>query len=262
MSTDWREQRRQERWDRRQMRAYHNPMSGAIWGLALIGIGGLFLLRNMGILYFDNIWQYWPVILIALGVSKLIAGGHFVIPGAVLTVIGSIFLLRNLDIIDNVGSYLWPAILIATGAAMLMRHIYGPDWFGGGHPGDPSAPGIYDSSGSDARKLRLDVVFGGMNRKFVSQEFEGGKISVLFGGADIDLRGANTQQPEITINADAVFGGIDLKVPDTWLVDVRGSGVFGGYEDQTHHPAQTGAARPPKLIVKGGAVFGGVSVRN
>lgn len=264
MNTDWRAQRQQERFERRHARGYSNPLSGAIWGLALIGIGGLFLLRNMGILFFDNIWSYWPVILIALGVSKLIAGGHSVIPGAVLTAIGSIFLLRNLDIIHgNIGSYIWPAILIAVGSSMLMRHLYGPDWFGGGDRGEAGlSAGRTDSGGSDARKLNADVIFGGIDRKFVSQEFEGGRVAVVFGGANIDLREANTQRPDIVIKADAVFGGVDLKVPDTWLVDLRGSGVFGSYEDQTHHPAQAGATPPPRLIVKGGAVFGGVTVRN
>ncbi len=273
MNTDWREQRRQERWERHQARrerhfsAPHNPLSGAIIGLLLIAGGGLFLLRNLGVLYFENLWDYWPVILIAFGLSKLVTprSGHDLIPGAVLTVIGSIFLLRNLGFIHgNIGGFIWSGALIAVGAALLMRNLYGPDWWGGGVPGSGTGPstGFADMSGSDAKKLQADVIFGGINRKFVSQEFEGGRVAVVFAGADIDLRETNTQRPEIVINADAVFGGIDLKVPDTWHVDVRGSGVFGSYEDLTHHPTQTGAVPPPRLIVKGGAVFGGVTVRN
>lgn len=267
MNTDWKEQRRQEREARRQEwldrhQRPANPLGGAIIGLFLIAVGGLFLLRNLGIFYFDNVWDYWPVILIALGLSKLVTprSGHDVIPGAVLMMLGAIFLLRNLGFIHgNIGGFIWSGALIAVGAAMLMRHLYGPDWFGGGRQVDS---GIVDSSNSDARKLHLDMLFGGVNRKITSQEFEGGKISVLFGGANIDLREANTQKAEIVINADAVFGGIDLKVPGTWLIDARGSGVFGGYSDQTHHPAQTGPNPPPRVIVKGSAVFGGVNVRN
>jgi hypothetical protein len=253
--------RRQARWERRSMYGPPNPLSGAIIGLLLIAAGGLFLLRNLGIFYFASLWNYWPVILVALGLTKLVAprSGHDFVPGAILTILGSIFLLRNLGYIrGSIGGFIWSGALIAIGAALLMRHLYGPDWFGGGG----SSAGIADSSASDAKKLRLDVVFGGVNRKFVSQEFEGGKISVLFAGANIDLREANIQQAETVINADAVFGGIDLKVPDTWLVEARGSGLFGGYEDLTHHPTQTGTTPPPRVIVKGGALFGGVTVRN
>ncbi len=274
MNTDWREQRRQERWDRHQARrerrqfgVNRNPLGGAIIGLFLIAGGGLFLLRNLGIMYFDNLSDYWPLILIAWGVSQLATarGGHVVIPGVGLTVLGSIFLLRNLGYIHgNIGGFIWSGMLIALGAALLMRNLYGPDWWGGGQSvgGTSSSAGLSDASESDARKIQADVIFGGINRKFVSQTFEGGRISVVFAGADIDLRGANTQQTEMVINADAVFGGVDLKVPDTWLVDVRGSGVFGSYEDLTHHPSQTGTTTSPRLIVKGGAVFGGVTVRN
>ena len=276
MNTDWREQRRQERWarhqarrERRQFGPHHNPFGGAILGLLLIGAGGLFLLRNMGIFYVDDLWNYlWPGMMIAFGLSFFVTsrGSFNIIPGAVLTVIGSSFLLRNLGYIHgNVGGFIWPGILIAVGGSMLMRHLYGPDWFGGGSEPvgvNASSAGLSDASASDAKKIQADVIFGGINRKFVSQSFEGGRISVVFAGADIDLRGANTQQAEVVINADAVFGGVDLKVPDTWLVDVRGSGVFGSYEDMTHHPAQTGPNPPPRLVVKGGAVFGGVTVRN
>jgi TM2 domain-containing membrane protein YozV len=37
----------------------------------LIGVGVLFLLDEVGALHFDWIWRFWPLILIAIGVSKL-----------------------------------------------------------------------------------------------------------------------------------------------------------------------------------------------
>jgi hypothetical protein len=50
-------------------------------------------------------------------------------------------------------------------------------------------------------------------------------------------------------------------VPETWEVVIRGTGVFGGYEDKTF-PPRSADVKPPRLIVSGGAVFGGVTVRN
>jgi hypothetical protein len=41
---------------------------------------------------------------------------------------------------------------------------------------------------------------------------------------------------------------------------MRGAGVFGGYSDQTIHPPITSETK--RLIVKGGAVFGGVTFKN
>jgi len=44
------------------------------WGVLLIGIGVLFLLDNLGILYLDEIISdYWPVILIAIGLKIIIS---------------------------------------------------------------------------------------------------------------------------------------------------------------------------------------------
>jgi predicted membrane protein len=229
-------------------------MGGAIFGLLLIGGGLLFLLRNLGIVYFDNIWSYWPVILIALGVSKL-ASGREVLSGTILTGIGSLFLLRNLGIVyGNIWGYIWPGVIIAVGVSMLTRNMWGPSlWSDSGGSG---------ANPTDENTIATDVIFGEVDRKIVSQSFEGGRVSVVFGGAEIDLRGAAIQQPDATLHADAVFGGVDVIVPESWLVEVRGSGVFGGYEDRTHHPSALAGGRAQKLIVKGGAVFGGVTVRN
>jgi Cell wall-active antibiotics response 4TMS YvqF/Domain of unknown function (DUF5668) len=254
------EARRQERWERRQERTVRRCSGGIIWGLLLIGGGLLFLLRNLGIVYVDNIGQYWPVIFLIIGVPKLLSprGGHEVFSGLLFTGMGTVFLLRNLGILGrDVWGYVWPIALMGVGFSMLLRHLYGPNWWYGGPPQPSTGPATVPGTGENV--LMADSVFGGIERNIVSQAFEGGKVSVVFGGADIDLRGAGMQKSEIVLQADAVFGGIHIKVPDTWQVEVRGSGVFGAYENHTHKPA---AANPPKLIVKGGAVFGGVTVRN
>ncbi|MEO5922374.1 MAG: DUF5668 domain-containing protein [Bryobacteraceae bacterium] len=264
MQPNWRDQRRQERWERREQRRAGgyggNPMGSAIFGLLLIGGGLMFLLRNLGIVYFDSIWRYWPAILVVIGASKVASPRHpgQILPGAILMGVGGIFLLRSLGFLyGNVWGYIWPAFFIVVGLSLLVRNINGSNSWGG------QSPGIVDESGSEANRIHADIVFGGIDRKVVSQAFEGGKISVVFGGANIDLRGAAMQLPEITLHADAVFGGIDLKVPESWQVEMRGSGFFGGYEDRTHRPAPSVSGQlPPKLIVSGGAVFGGVTVRN
>jgi predicted membrane protein len=269
MNQDW-EQRRQEKWQRRQARWEHRwgggacgpkPLGGVLFGLLLIGGGLLFLLRNLGIVYFENIGQFWPVILIVIGGSKLISprGSHEVTSGLVIGGIGMLFLLRNFGILyGSVWGYIWPAFFIAIGLSMLMRNMYRPNW-----RGDSVIAGG-DVGQSDANTIYADVVFGGIEREIVSQAFEGGKVSVVFGGAKIDLRSAGMEKPEIVLAADAAFGGIEILAPDTWQVDVRGSGVFGGYEDRTHRPvaATATSTTAPRLIIKGGAVFGGVTVRN
>jgi hypothetical protein len=256
-----------------------NIFSGMIFGLAVIAVGVLFLLRNVGILYFDDIWQYWPVILIMLGISKVVNPGRAsnVVGGLILGGIGTVFLLRNLGIIyGNVWEYIWPGVLIAVGLSILVRHLEWHDNYPGqtpnppasgfapsapgGPPGSGAGPGSASSSGSNY--LHAECIFSGTRRKVETQEFQGGKISAIFGGAEIDMRTAGTKQAEVIVRAEAVFGGIELWVPSHWQTIVRGTGVFGGFEDKTFPAAPGASVNAPRLIVTGAAIFGGVVVKN
>lgn len=40
-------------------------------GVVLILIGLLLLLQNLGILQWGSLWKFWPVILIAVGISMI-----------------------------------------------------------------------------------------------------------------------------------------------------------------------------------------------
>ena len=60
------------------------------------------------------------------------------------------------------------------------------------------------------------------------------------------------------LELNAVFGGIEAKIPESWSVVVRGTGVFGAFQDSTGNRIR-GSSRTRKADLKGGAVFGGSS---
>src|SRR5579872_2819222 len=50
----------------------HGPATqGIIFAVILIALGVLLFLDNIGLFRFRDIWQFWPVLPIALGVAKL-----------------------------------------------------------------------------------------------------------------------------------------------------------------------------------------------
>ena len=261
----WKQMRREEKdaW-REAVRARHRAGGGhgggLVGGLILAGIGVLFLLQNLGIIYINEIWQYWPVILIAIGVSRAATaygfGGR--VWGGMMVLVGSVFLLRNLDILRvDIWNFLWPVLLIFLGIGMLLRHL------DRSHPWQEAAgaaPGFGDQSTEN--RLNISIVFSGVERSILSNDFEGGELHAVFGGIDLDLTKATTTKDRIVIEANAVFGGVNLRVPEAWDVTVRGTGVFGGYEDKTSRSGASGDVKRPHLVVTGGAVFGGVTVRN
>jgi predicted membrane protein len=267
--------RRQHRWQARMAHRRSHPFGGLLAGVILAGIGVLLLLQNLGIIFVDDLWDYWPVILIVVGVSRAASAWDFGgrIWGAIVAFIGAVFLVRNLGLIhSSVWGFFWPVILIAVGLALLARTLdRNHAWDLWGHKPDvsPSAgisssgptPGAESVGANFRNSFKEDHVFGGGKRRVDSPDFEGGEANVIFGGLEIDLRKADTKKDEVYIEANAIFGGIEIRVPETWDVIVRGTGIFGGYGDETNHmPA--GDAKRPHLIVTGGAIFGGVNVKN
>jgi predicted membrane protein len=250
-----------------------------VGGIALAAIGVLMLLQNLGIPFFEDLERYWPVILIVVGCAQAARsmgiGGK--IWGGSVVVIGIIFLLNNLGMIrGGIGRLIWPGILIMVGFAMLARALDRQ-----GYPGyDPAAQAedakrlgekIRDrivtdwnqkGSRSTLNYLNEWAIFGGARRRIDSQDFQGGEAFAMFGGVEIDLRKAGTTREEVRVEINAIFGGVEMRVPENWNVTVQGAGIFGGYEDKTMDSRLEPDAKRPHLIIDGYAVFGGVTIQN
>jgi predicted membrane protein len=260
--------RRRDRFRQRR----HSPVGGVIIGTAILLAGVLFLLENFGLLHVHNIWDYWPVIMIAWGIAGMTGAGHSRgrLWGGVVALVGALLLLSNLHIIsEHLWRIVWPLLLILAGLRMLFRSARRRrrDDDNLPPPGSPPiAPeGTVPPSGmprGDTRPGHLDewAVFGGSRRRVDSQDFKGGEAFAMFGGVELDLRSATIVQEEVVIDASALFGGVDIQVPENWNISVEGHGIFGGYEDKTVHTMPESAR--PRVVITGSAVFGGVVVQN
>jgi predicted membrane protein len=78
------------------------------------------------------------------------------------------------------------------------------------------------------------------------------------GACEIDLRKASIDSDEVVLDATAVWGGIEIRVPADWTVESRGVAMMGAFEDTSRRPDDG----RKKLIVTGYAVMGGVEVKN
>jgi len=108
----------------------------------------------------------------------------------------------------------------------------------------------------------LNFIFSGTDRQIYDKDFKGGRINAVFGGFKLDLVHADIRSEPAVLEVNAVFGGGEIRIPDTWAVEIQGSSVFGAMEDKTRR-YQPDPTQPPKtLIVKGAVVFGGVVVKN
>lgn len=85
----------------------------------------------------------------------------------------------------------------------------------------------------------------------------------IFGGTDVDLRGAALRDHVTTIQAVGIFGGVDVWIPEGIRVRVSGIGLFGGHDIKVDRGAINPADLPvsaPEVVVNCFSLFGGVDV--
>ena len=219
-----------------------NPMRMWVAGV-LIALGVLWLLDAADVVSADTVLdRWWPVAVIALGLIAAAAERRLALGPAAIMLVGALLLLDQLDVVD-VDAVLWPLVAVVVGVWLLVSR---------------SQRGrTRDDAGE-----RQDVValLGGSQGRNRSEHFRHANVSAVFGGATLDMRDAHLD-PGASVDALAVFGGVDVIVPEGWRVQLGGLPIFGGYEDKTHPNGST-PADAPVLKVAATAVFGGVSVKN
>lgn len=82
----------------------------------------------------------------------------------------------------------------------------------------------------------------------------------FWGGAKVDLREAELDQPEVHIQATAIMGGVEIVVPEGVDVEMTGIAIMGGKECRVKEgPRRPGA---PLVHVQAFAFWGSVVVRS
>jgi predicted membrane protein len=235
--------------------------SKSLSAIILIVLGIVLFLDNLGIPPFNNVRAFWPLAISAFGLAQLTGSRSrccTVWPWA-LIIIGVLLTLGNLHLLHVNGGGIWAVILIALGVSMLLNRgrVAGPVRF--------RDPGAWHRPAAGSGTIYENVFFSSLNRRVESQNFEGADLQATFGELKLDLRNVTISTPnrQAIIETNARFGGIKLRVPETWKIMLEGSAVFGTYEDRTVPPRPVpGVDHPPTLIIRGNAVFGAVEIEN
>ena len=270
-------------------RVYRNT-SRLVFGLVVILLGVLFTLDKLEYLDVGDYWAYWPVLLIAVGLGRLLQprGSHRRSSGMVWITIGTVILLVNLDVIPHRVWHYWPVLLVLVGVSMVWRAIGSPGGRGGRHAwaggvvtegtapqgsasaasSGPSGAGPADSEGrpsavdrgaDTASTVSAFAVLGGVKRRCVSQNFRGGDLNAIMGGCELDLTQASIASGDAVLDAFAMWGGVDIRVPEDWTVVVEGVPILGAFVDKTVHASSSSRK---VLVIRGAAIMGGVEVKN
>lgn len=248
----------------KKKRSFFN--SRIVIGLLIIAAGILLLLKSLGIGSDYNVGDFWPVILIVIGLGKILRPKEHrqLYWGLVITAIGALFLLNNLAYIHFWFNDLWPILLILLGIEILrcgfFKHKYNMTCciHGKGKRHFKTWKGISNSNNVDKDIVDISVILGGGEYKFTNKQLKGGSVSTIMGGVDLDFRNAEIEKEEMVLEISSIMGGVDIRVPAHWEVVVQGTPILGSVEDKTGKPENP----TKKLIVNGSAIMGGIEVKN
>lgn len=266
--------------------AVHRQRQRIVVGLVVIVIGLFALLDNLNILDSQLVRPLWPLVFVVMGLLKLKQGpqsGATALVGGGLIVVGLAMTLQGYGLLHVHMRDWWPVFLIGAGVYVITRGLnprrgddsenatagYGEDASGAalgpdGRRADagpaPQAEPLFATGERRTNASRIDTtaVMAGSSIRDDTADFQGGDLTVVMGGLEIDLRHAGMLQPEAMLNVFVLFGGLVVKVPTGWSVVSRGAPILGGIDDKT----VPGMAATHRLVIDGYVIMGGVEIKN
>jgi predicted membrane protein len=214
-------------------------------GLGIVAMGLLLTAGNLGWVEVDDLWRYWPLIIIAGGLAKFVTASSMAgrVTGTVFMIVGALWLGDNFHVIRFRVWDWWPLVFVLIGLRLISRSRPTPD-------------------GAGVGTVTADQVVSGFafwstfRRRIVSTAFKHADLTAIMGGIELDLRGASTAGDAV-IDVFAMWGGIEIKVPPDWAVSNQAIAIMGGVEDKSQ---ATSDARQ-RLVVRGFVVMGGVEIK-
>ena len=218
-------------------------ISNVLWGLIFIAVG-------IGIIgHMAGAWEinllfagWWTLFLIVPALLGMVEHG-IRIGNSIGLVLGVALLscCRGWLPWEVLSRMLVPAVMIVIGGVMVFKNLFHLNL------GRVKVP-------NNMRTNEL-VVFSGKNL-IVQNDFYGMDGEAVFGGLTIDLRGAKITE-NISIDALAVFGGVDILLPANVSVKMSDLSLFGGCSNSRNYSPVDG----PTVYVNATALFGGVEVK-
>jgi predicted membrane protein len=222
-------------------------------GIVLMFLG-LFLIADLADIVPWRLRDFiftWQALLIFLGLIFL-SNKENKGTGIILIVIGSFFLLpRFFDVPYYWRSLFWPSMLILLGLVVI---------FSSRRSGRTNVFGANNRTSSEDWLDDVSV-FGGGDKLITSQQFQGGKLTHIFGGSKVDFTRAKLAPGKNYLEVVMIFGGTKLIVPESWDVKIEVTSVFGGFSDKRVKTIVVSES-DRSLHISGVNVFGGGEIVN
>lgn len=220
-----------------------------LWGVVLIAIGVIFGLNALGITSINIFFKGWWTLFIIVPSFIELFRGNSKMWSFIWLVIGIVLLLCAQDILSFriIGKLIFPFILVMIGISFLFKDTFNKK----------IAERIRTLNSNKGNFEEYCATFGEQKSDLAGQEFTGANLDAVFGSVELDLSKAIMKQDQV-INANAIFGGVEIRVPSGVNIKVKSTPIFGGVDNKTKTEYNESL---PTLYINGVAIFGGVEIR-
>lgn len=224
--------------------------SNLIWGLLFILIGLFIGLNTLDIVSFNIFFDGWWTLIIIIPCLIGLINKEDKTGDIIGLLIGVALLLNAQGIIsfDIIWKLAAPLILVIIGLSIILK----------GNKDSKTNVVIKKINSNDNDKTSVCSTFSSQNIKLNKEKINNLELNAIFGGIEYDLRNGVIKE-DIVINATAIFGGIDIIVPDDVNVKIKSTSIFGGASNKKQ--LMDDKEKKHTIYINASCVFGGVDIK-
>ena len=224
--------------------------SNLIWGLLFILIGLFIGLNTLDIVSFNIFFDGWWTLIIIIPCLIGLINKEDKTGDIIGLLIGVALLLNAQGIIsfDIIWKLAAPLILVIIGLSIILK----------GNKDSKTDVAIKKINSNDNEKTSVCSTFSSQNIKLNKEKINNLELNAIFGGIEYDLRNG-VIKGDIVINVTAIFGGIDIIVPDDVNVKIKSTSIFGGASNKKQ--LMDDKEKKHTIYINASCVFGGVDIK-
>ena len=195
-----------------------------VWGCVLVALGVILGGNAIGLFSIDVFFKGWWTLFIIIPcfVSLFTEGRKELVGNLIGLAIGVCLLLASQGVFgfDMLWKILLPAVIVIIGLSLIFK----------GMLQGKTSEQVRKLNKEAGEKDELVAAFSGQKVK-ITKAFKAKTLSAVFGGIEFDMRDLDVKE-DIVLNANAIFGGIDIFVPEGAKVETCSTSLFGGISDK------------------------------
>ncbi len=224
-------------------------IGNVLWGLVLIALGLIIGLNALGLTNINIFFTgWWTLFIIVPSLIELIRSNNKMW-SFIWLCIGIVLLLcaQNVLSFHIIRKLIIPFVLVMIGINIIFKDTFNKK----------IAEKIKTLNNNKGQFEEYCATFGEQKTDLAGQEFKGANLDAIFGSVELDISKAIIKQDQV-INANAIFGGVEIRVPEGVNVKVKATPIFGGVDNKVKTQYNESL---PTIYINGAAIFGGVEIR-